>query len=215
MPNISADVELRGVSFTSPNITESGNSVFLEFLCVSYVVYISFCAGKISFTNLKHREVHWVTVPLPLVLWILFEDVRGFSSGLDIRTNVPHPVPERLLTKLFPMPWGVTTVAPNTYAYRNQSSITHYTKHLRAGQSPVFSYLSGTFTYFWNFIFTPRSLKVLWQVSRLKDLKPNITAEKKTLSISHRPMQFTFPFLIIIIIIIIIIIFFFCVAAAE
>jgi len=110
--------------------------VFLEFLCVRYVILFSYCVGKISFTNLKHREVHVVIVPLPRVFWILFEDVGGFSSGLDMRTDVQYSVPERLLTKLFPVPWGVTTIVSNTSAYRNQNPNTHYTKHLRAGQHP-------------------------------------------------------------------------------
>ena len=116
--------------------------------------FFSYCIGKISFTHLRHREVHLVIVPLPHVFWILFEDVRGFSSGLDMRKDVQYSVPECLLTKLFPVPWGVTTIVANTSAPRNQYPNTHYTKHFRAGQSPVFPYWSRAFTYFWNFIFT-------------------------------------------------------------
>jgi hypothetical protein len=119
--------------------------VFLEFLCVRYVILFLYCVGKISFTKLKHREVHLVIVLLPHVFWILFEDVRGFSSGLDMRTDVHYSDPERLLTKPFPVPWGVTTIVPNTSAYRNQYPTTHCTKYLCAGQSVVFPYWCRTF----------------------------------------------------------------------
>ena len=102
-----------------------------------YVILSSCCVGKISVTNLKHREVHLVTVPLSRVFWILFEGVRGFSSGLDMRTDVQYSGPERLLTKLFPVHWGVTTIVSNTSAYRNQYPNTHTTLSIHVLGSPL------------------------------------------------------------------------------